>query len=773
MHTPAAARVMCFGPFQVDARTRELRKRGTRLRVPEQSVRVLLALLDRAGDVVTRDELTAILWPTATAVDVEHGLNSAVRRLRDALGDSAERPVYIETVPRVGYRFVGSVDTPLAAATDNAASTETPLAEVPCVSDQQAESAPARTGFRRQRQRRLVITTIVVLATMASMIVWRGRRTERVIATSSPEPIPLTFEDGLQTDPSFSVDGQWIAYTSNSGGNFDIWIRRLSGGDPVKVTHDEADDSQPDWSPDGSRLVFRSERAGGGLFVVPVTGGGAQRISSLGFRPRWSPDGRQILFAEQLLTGLDLNLHVIDVGSGAAHRWPGDARGAFGWQPRSSTVLQLGSLYGPFEPTLASWQVGSASVTRWTIDGDVMRGFQAHQLVVIGGEEVMPSPGMSLLYFVGASRGRRALWRIDLDPAARRVASGPHRVTTLPDVNNATLSPDGTRVVFDGSARHAQIVSYALDPEDASHAGPTAMTPEAIHAHSPTLSRNGRAFAFVLTRPGSPDRSEITARLPGHSRDLAIRAIDHPREVVHTPRWNADGTKLAYSLVVNADQPSSARQQLRLFDAASGEDVPLTSPHSPVDRVELSTGWTPDGRHLIVTSQYATGRHEIALVPIHAAPQAERSRQPVTSSAKGSVSAAVMSPDARWIAFRVGQRDGLAARIAVVSSAGGEAQDWTYVTTGAEAADKPCWSDDGTTLYFTSGNDSVNVWGIGLDTLRGRPVGQPFQITKFKGPGEHILSDIRTLAIGTCGKRLVVPVVRPKGGLWMLELGVH
>ena len=772
MHTPIAARAICFGPFQVDPRTRELRKRGRRLRIPEQSVRILLALLDRAGDAVTRDELAAILWPSETVVDVEHGLNSAVRRLQDALGDSAERPVYIETVPRVGYRFVGSVDTPVGAASEIAASTEKPLAEVPGVSGPHADSAPGREGSVSRRHRRLVAATIVLLATVVSIVAWRGRRTDRVVATSSAEPIPLTFDGGLQTDPSMSPDGQWIAYTSSSGGNFDIWIRRLSGRDPVKVTDDEAADSQPDWSPDGSRLVFRSERAGGGLFVVPVKGGTAQRLSPMGFRPRWSPDGRQILFAERVLTGLNLNLQVIDVGGRASLRWPGDARGAFGWQPRSSTVLQLGSLYGSFEPTLVSWQVGSPSVTRWTVADDVRRGFRVHQLVVVGGEEVMPSPGMSSLYFVGDSRGRRALWHIDLDSAARRVVSVPYRVTTLPDANNASLSPDGRRVVFDGSARNAQIVSYAPDSKGAWNAIPMALTSEAIHAHSPTLSRDGRAFGFVLTRPGSPDRSEITARLAGHSRDRTIRVIDHPREVVHTPRWNADGTKLAYSLVVHAAEPA-AQQQLRLFDALTGEDVPLTSLHSPFDMMELPTGWTPDGQNLIVTSLHMMGQHDIVLVPIHAAPAAERSGRLVASSARGSLSGAAMSPDARWIAFRVGEQDGLAPRIAVVSSAGGEAQAWTYVTSGREAADKPSWSDDGTTLYFTSGSDSMNVWGIRLDTLRGHPVGHPFQITKFKGPGEHLLSDIRTLGISTGGKRLVVPVVRPKGGLWMLELGVH
>ena len=84
-------------------------------------------------------------------------------------------------------------------------------------------------------------------------------------------PTRLTFENGLQTEPSFSQDGAAIAYASDRGGNFDIWTQRLAGGDAVQVTRDPAADSQPDWSPDGNRIVFRSERGDGGLFVVPAT----------------------------------------------------------------------------------------------------------------------------------------------------------------------------------------------------------------------------------------------------------------------------------------------------------------------------------------------------------------------------------------------------------------------------------------------------------------------------------------------------------------------
>ena len=99
-----------FGPFEVDLRTRELRKHGLKLKVQEQPFQVLVMLLARPGELVTRDEIRSRLWPQDTFVDFDHGLNAAVRRLRDALNDKAETPRFVETLPRRGYRFIGSVE---------------------------------------------------------------------------------------------------------------------------------------------------------------------------------------------------------------------------------------------------------------------------------------------------------------------------------------------------------------------------------------------------------------------------------------------------------------------------------------------------------------------------------------------------------------------------------------------------------------------------------------------------------------------------------------
>ena len=108
----------------------------------------------------------------------------------------------------------------------------------------------------------------------------------------------LTSDDGLQTGATWSPDGRFIAYSSDRGGKFDIWVQQISGGDPIQVTKGPGQNWQPDWSPDGKYIAYRSEEGDGGIYITPALGGaGLQRkIASFGYYPRWSPDSSRILF---------------------------------------------------------------------------------------------------------------------------------------------------------------------------------------------------------------------------------------------------------------------------------------------------------------------------------------------------------------------------------------------------------------------------------------------------------------------------------------------
>ena len=136
MASPASS-VHRFGVFELDSDSGELRRHGLKIRLPEQSFQILKLLLSRPGEVVTRDELKQVLWTSDTFVDFEVGLNSAVRKLRDALDDSAENPRFVETLPRRGYRFIASVSSPVA---------EPPLVSTPTFTTATAAAPRFRRG---------------------------------------------------------------------------------------------------------------------------------------------------------------------------------------------------------------------------------------------------------------------------------------------------------------------------------------------------------------------------------------------------------------------------------------------------------------------------------------------------------------------------------------------------------------------------------------------------------------------------------------------------
>jgi len=194
------ARLCRFGPYDVDLRARELRKNGYKLKVHGTPFELLAALVERPGEVVTREELFKRLWPEGTFVDFDNNLNSAVKRLRDALGDNAEQPQYIETLPRLGYRFVAAVEevAPLPA---------------PAPEGQSASPVPhfagRITGHEPRWSAGTAVAVIAVLA-VAGVIGWKwfgtrasaGRETLLVLPFHLPEsqqenPLGLAVADSL------------------------------------------------------------------------------------------------------------------------------------------------------------------------------------------------------------------------------------------------------------------------------------------------------------------------------------------------------------------------------------------------------------------------------------------------------------------------------------------------------------------------------------------------------------------------------------------------
>lgn len=205
-----------FGPYALDLRSGELRKFGTKIKMGEQSFRILSMLLESPGEMVTREELRAKLWAADTFVDFDHGLNSAVQRLRDCLSDSAGKPRWVETIPRRGYRFIGEVEWSDNAAVDGATESSVATqngalhAEVRPSSSEDLLSASAQEAARAKSRRVFVLMVAVVLLIAAAMPVakWirdqQSRRQARLIRSIAVLPL-----ENFSSDPGqeFFADG--------------------------------------------------------------------------------------------------------------------------------------------------------------------------------------------------------------------------------------------------------------------------------------------------------------------------------------------------------------------------------------------------------------------------------------------------------------------------------------------------------------------------------------------------------------------------------------
>jgi TolB-like protein/DNA-binding winged helix-turn-helix (wHTH) protein len=186
-----------FGLFELDLRTRQLTKNGVKIRLPQQSIQALSLLLERPGEIVTREELRQRLWPSDVFVDFDHGLNKSIQKLRDALGDSAGSPRYIETIPRIGYRFIGPAN--------GATAIREPTSDINAPPPQNLASAPQAGIAGSRRARWLFIAAWIGLGALTAglLIRWRLR------ANNSIQSLAVLPLDNLSGDSSqdYFADG--------------------------------------------------------------------------------------------------------------------------------------------------------------------------------------------------------------------------------------------------------------------------------------------------------------------------------------------------------------------------------------------------------------------------------------------------------------------------------------------------------------------------------------------------------------------------------------
>jgi Tol biopolymer transport system component/DNA-binding winged helix-turn-helix (wHTH) protein len=729
------------------------------IRLEPKAMKVLVCLAESPNEVVSKERLIGAVWPdTFVSDDV---LTHAIAELRRALRDDARSPRFIQTIPKGGYRLIAAVHE------------GPPPASSPTVPGRRRRPHLTASG--------LALAVVVMAGVLATLLV--ARRSPAPVARAPARLTRLTQHAGLQTEPTFSPDGRLVAYASDQAGNFDIWVRPVTGGEAVQVTKDHAHDWQPDWSPDGSRIAFRSERGGGGLFVVSPLGGDERKVGASGYRPRWSPDAAQLLFMSTVLAGTANTAFVMPADGGPAREVhlgalaPGTSllRPAAAWYRDSHHVSVLLARVAEPGMGIAIVDLRDDSVTRAQIDPTIEATFKDLDLTPAAMEAHAWSADGTSLVFVGTSNNLTNIWRLRFDPGARRSIGGLERLTTGPeDVNRSlTLGFDGQRVAYVGLRRQTRIVAYPLDASGRSVSDrPHPLTPAEVAAVAPDLTRDGARLLFHTDRKAGGDKQELRELSVADGRMRTLHVADQQRREYRSfPRYSPDGRRVSYRYLPPSPQPLTI--SLRILDTLTGEDAPLTSPViAPGMRFDTAWGWSPDGREIIASGgRYRPGRQAIARLAVSAAPHAEADAHIVTTSHDERLSYATMSPDGRWIGFSATPLAG--PRRSILYAVRSDGGPWLQLTDARSWADKPRWSVDGNRLYYLSADGGLfNVWAIDFDSVAGRPRGIPYQVTRFSGPvglASHLTHELTALDFGVSRQHLALMMTEASGHIWMLD----
>jgi len=744
---------MRFGVFEVDLRAGELRKGGLKIKLQEQPFQILAMLLEHPGEIITREEIQKKLWSEDTFVDFEHSLATAVKKLREALGDSADNPRFVETLPRRGYRFIAPVDVG-AIHELPPAGTAAPVAAVSARPDTVGDRRTGSALTERRYSARWIIAMLAVVATAGAGVTWWLTRSPK------PAPVPtltrLTSDSGLTTDPALSPDGKLLAYASDRAGegNLDIYVKQVGGGEPLRLTRDPADEHEPAFSPDGTTIAFRSEREGGGIYVVSALGGPARIIAPEGRRPQFSPDGKWIAYWVGGIGGASLNvrdsarIYVVASAGGAPRQLQSDFVAAVFpiWSPDGTHLLFLGSRDEklPQEQGIDWWvtaldsgaaiKTGALEATRQTGLAGPLPGYPWVLLAAAW------QPAGDSLVFSARSGDTTNLWQIGISPKTWKVSGPPHHLTsgtTIEGAPSAASGPGGTvRVAFASLTENPDIWSLPIEANQGKVVGEIErLTSDAGADFDPALSPDGSKLVWISSRSGS---QEVWMKDLRNGEDSALTAS---RWNKYEPSFSPDGSRVAFGEVTKA-----GAWNLYLVPSVGG------TPEMIAEGCALLSGWTSDGKRALCNPLDG----HVYLLHL-----ASRRKTSLLDRPGHWLCCGAFSPDDHWITFF----DGTSVRDYVVPFQGevpiGESE---WMDMGGHY-----WSPDGKLVYGFSDRDGfLCIWAQRLDAATKRPVGPPFAV--FHSHNARIsLANQAEVGFSIRRKRMVFNMGERAGNIWMAE----
>lgn len=359
------AHVIRFAAFEVDLRCNELRKSGVRLKLSDHPFQVLAILLEQPGQVVTREELQKRLWPDIF-VDIDHNLKTAINKIREVLGDTAENPRFVETLPRRGYRFIAPINHSVAPSG--------------------IEIAPVTKRDKLFFWVRWVAVSCLTLILVA-VVVWLASRPQFRRTDISERRLTWNSSENWVIGASISPDGKYLAYSDNTG----IYLKLIRTGETHSLQLPSSFLAHVnDWFPDGSHLLISREDQPGktSLWSISVFGGSPRHLADSAAGGSVSPDGNHVAFLRSDLTYDRYGLEVWIMRSDGtdpikvAGSVTGEADSRFGvptWSPEGNRIAYIRSNSSSIAAEVNKWQRGRteiafsdsrlASALHWLPDG--------------------------------------------------------------------------------------------------------------------------------------------------------------------------------------------------------------------------------------------------------------------------------------------------------------------------------------------------------------------------------------------------------------------
>jgi len=687
-----------FGPFLVDRESAKLFKRETPIKLPPQPFKVLLLLLDHAGEVVNRGEIQRQLWGNSTFVDFERGINFSINQIRGALCDNPQKPRYIETLPRLGYRFVAMVDreeTPSPAG--SSVRSQTPQVETTSIESENLEAVDSKASgtpdeFSTAKVQKFSIRlAAVVVATILAVIIWSQWWRNPVLSEGR---VTLTAtritESGEVTGVAISPDGQYVAYSAGPPDKERLLVRQVRNGNEVEVVSAGPSFRGITFSPDDKNLYFvradEKDFAFKYLYRVPIQGGRALRlISDVDSTVSFSPDGREFAYERCLVPGDKIEIKVAGA-DGSNNRRLGEIpdsncfidQPGLDWSQDGRTIAVAGQLTG----RQATWVLNTVS----TSDGRVRKLYSSPKEL---GRPIWAAHGSELLVsHPDENSPSWQLWRVAFPSGEARQLS--HDLSDY----GSDLSGTADRRVVATTAGTLNSNVWIAPGSDLSKAAemplnavPVVQVAEAKDGKVLTIGLDGTAWLMIA------DGSHRT-------RFTELRSAEFPTPCGRYVAFLSSDTDTHKLIRVNADgtHPTTLASGSIMAPVCSGDGA----------EIYFFTTNTPQ---------------KIWRVPVESGNPVE-----VAAIAEDMTNSFAVSPDGKLLAYTYSQfgrvpSDGW--HVAITALAG---------DTRKRVVDVPIigdlhWSPDGRMLtYLSTIHGATNIWALPLAG------GKPTQLTWFTSP---------------------------------------